>query len=141
MNKVKLKESIIKAGIGLWNALPILIGVILLISLINVLVPKSAFIYIFRDNYIIDPIIGSALGSILAGNAITSYILGGKLLSQGVSLLAVTAFIVAWVTVGLIQLPAESMLLGKKFAIIRNITAFVFSIIVAILTILVVNLL
>ncbi len=141
MNQNKLKESVMKAGFALWNALPILIGVVLLVSLINVLIPKSVFTYLFRDNYLTDSIIGSALGSILAGNPITSYIIGGELLSQGVSLLAVTAFIVAWVTVGLVQLPAESMLLGKKFAIIRNITAFIFSIIVAVLTMMVVSLL
>jgi len=53
--------------------------------------------------------------------------------------LAVTAFLVAWVTVGLVQLPAEVMMLGKKFAIIRNITAFIFAIIVAIITIVILD--
>lgn len=137
----KLKESIVKAGLALWNSFPILVGVILLVSLTKVLMFESGFMYLFRDNYLTDSVIGSALGSILAGNAVTSYIIGGELLIQGVSLLAVTAFIVAWVTVGIVQLPAESMLLGKKFAIIRNVTAFVFSIIVAVLTIMVVSLL
>jgi len=61
------------------------------------------------------------------------------LLKQGISLLAVTAFLVAWVTVGLVQLPAEVMMLGKKFAIIRNITAFIFAIIVAIITIVILD--
>ena len=59
------------------------------------------------------------------------------MLKQGISLLAVTAFLVAWVTVGLVQLPAEAMLLGKKFAIIRNITSFVFAIIVAVITVMI----
>ena len=70
----------------------------------------------------------------------TSYVLGGELFKQGVSLVAVTAFLVAWVTVGLVQLPAESMILGKRFAITRNITAFILSIIVAIITVSVVSL-
>ena len=81
-----------------------------------------------------DSFIGSALGSILAGHPITSYIIGGELLEQGISLIAVTAFLVTWVTVGLVQLPVESALLGKKFAITRNITAFLFAILVAIIT-------
>jgi len=59
------------------------------------------------------------------------------MLSQGVGLIAVTAFIVSWVTVGIIQLPAESAILGKRFALLRNLTAFVFSIIVAIITVLI----
>lgn len=57
------------------------------------------------------------------------------MLNHGVSLIAVTSFIVAWVTVGFIQFPAEAMLLGKKFAIVRNVVAFVFSIIVALITV------
>ena len=79
------------------------------------------------------------MGSILAGNPITSYIIGGELLAQGISMTAVTAFLVAWVTVGMVQLPAESILLGKRFAVTRNIAAFVFSVIVAILTTVVVG--
>lgn len=141
MEKTILKQSVIKAGRALWNSFPILLGVILLVSLISTIVPVSAFASIFRNNLIIDPLIGGTLGSILAGNPVTSYILGGEFLLQGISLIAVTAFLVSWVTVGLVQLPAESMLLGKRFAITRNITAFILSIIVAIITVSVVSLL
>ena len=70
----------------------------------------------------------------MAGNPVTSYVLGGEFLTQGVGLVAVTAFIVAWVTVGLVQLPAEALLLGKKFAVTRNIVSFFFAIIVALIT-------
>ncbi len=136
----KLKQSVVKAGKGIWSSIPILLGVILLVSLISAIIPTSAYSFLFKNNYLVDSFIGSSLGSVLAGNPITSYIIGGELLKQGVSLLAVTAFIVAWVTVGLVQLPAESMLLGKKFAIIRNITAFIFSIIVAVVTVVVAGL-
>ena len=51
---------------------------------------------------------------------------------EGISLYAVTAFIVAWVTVGMIQLPAEAAILGKRFAILRNFLSFLLSIAVAI---------
>ncbi|MBW2969397.1 permease [Candidatus Woesearchaeota archaeon] len=130
-----IKQAAFKAAKSLWRSLPILIGVILLISLANVLIPKSAFAYIFQKNLVLDSFIGSALGSVLAGNPVSSYILGGELLSQGISLTAVTAFLVAWVTVGIVQLPAESVLLGKRFAIIRNITAFLFAVVVALITV------
>ena len=130
-----LKQAVTKAGKGLFKMLPVLVGVILLVSLANVLIPKTAYKAVFRNNPLLDPLIGSTIGSILAGNPLTSYIIGGELLKQGVSLLAVTAFLVAWVTVGLVQLPAESILLGKRFAITRNIVSFIFAIIVAIVTV------
>jgi len=129
------KEAVIKAGRALGKSFPVLIGIVLLISLANVLIPKSFYDTLFSKIPLLDSLIGSLAGSILAGNPITSYILGGEMLKQGVSLLAVTAFLVAWVTVGLIQLPAESMLLGKKLAIVRNILSFVFSIVVALITV------
>ena len=136
----KFNESIIKSLKSLWNAFPILIGIILLISLINVLIPKSTYSLIFTGNYITDSFVGGILGSILAGNPITSYIIGGELLNEGISLIAITAFLVCWVTVGLIQLPAEVTILGKKFAIIRNLISFIFSIVIAIITTIGVNL-
>ena len=135
----RLKKAVVNAGKALYKSLPVLLGVILLIGLINTLVPKSFYSILFQKNAFLDSIIGSALGSILAGNPITSYILGGELLKQGISLIAVTAFLVAWVTVGLVQLPAESLLLGKRFAILRNLSSFVFAIIVAIITVLVIG--
>jgi len=129
------KQSAQKAVKGLWMALPMILGTVLLISLISAIVPKSFYVSVFSRNSILDSFVGSLIGSISAGNPITSYIFGGEMLSQGVGLIAVTAFLVSWVTVGLIQLPAESTILGKKFAIWRNIMAFIFSIIVAIITV------
>ena len=130
-------QSAQKAIKGLWIAFPMILGTILLVSLISAIVPKSFYVSVFSKNFFLDSFIGSLIGSISAGNPITSYIFGGEMLSQGVGLVAVTAFLVSWVTVGLIQLPAESTILGKKFAILRNIVAFIFSIIVAIITVLI----
>jgi len=134
-SKKKIAESARKSARVLWRSTPILVGVVLLVSLANTLIPKSAYTAVFSRIALVDSFIGSALGSIMAGNPVTSYVLGGEMLSQGVSLVAVTAFLVAWVTVGMVQLPAEAMLLGRKFAITRNVTAFLLAIIVAITTV------
>jgi uncharacterized membrane protein YraQ (UPF0718 family) len=134
MKEMSFKEAISKAGRMLWNVFPLILGTILLVSLMITLIPQSFYLLIFQGNKILDPFIGSFIGSISAGNPLISYIIGGELLKQGISMIAVTAFIVAWVTVGVVQLPAESAILGKRFAFIRNILAFVFAIIVAIIT-------
>lgn len=137
----KLKSAVIKSARSIFNSLPILVGVILLIGLASTLMPKSYYAALFSKNILLDSIIGSGLGSVLAGNPVTSYVLGGEFLKQGISLVAVTSFLVAWVTVGLVQLPAEALLLGRKFAILRNILSFLLSIIVAIITVFIVGLL
>lgn len=51
------------------------------------------------------------------------------------SLLAVTAFIMAWTTVGVAMLPLEATFLGKRFAVLRNVINFVFAILIAVLTV------
>ncbi len=131
------KQSALKSAKSLWKSLPLIFGTILLVSLISVLIPKSFYVTVFSKNIILDSFIGSLVGSISAGNPITSYIFGGEMLKQGISLIAVTAFLVAWVTVGIVQLPAEIAILGKKFAFLRNLTSFIFAIIVAIITVLI----
>ena len=136
-DKRNWKTAVRNAVMPFYRTLPILIGVVLLVSLANVLIPKEAFTALFSGNVVVDPIIAASLGSVLAGNPITSYILGGEFLNLGISLVAVTAFLVAWVTVGIVQLPAEILMLGKRFAITRNILSFIFSIIVAIITVLI----
>jgi uncharacterized membrane protein YraQ (UPF0718 family) len=135
MKEKTLKEAIAKAGRMLWNVFPLILGTILLVSLMVTLIPQSFYLLIFQGNKILDPFIGSFIGSVSAGNPLISYIIGGELLNQGISMVAVTAFIVAWVTVGVVQLPAESVILGKRFALLRNILAFIFAIIVAIITV------
>ncbi len=134
----KLPSVIINSAKALFSVLPLLAGVILLVGLTHTLMPKS---FCFPTNVVLDSIIGSGLGSVLAGNPLTSYVLGGELLKQGMSLVAVTSFLVAWVTVGLVQLPAEAIMLGKKFAILRNIFSFAFSMLVAMTTVFVLGLL
>ena len=137
----RIKEANKKSLKGLWEMIPILTGVLLLISMFKILVPNEAYIHLFSGNYFTDPFIGALLGSILAGNPVTSYILGKGFLDKGISLIAVTAFITAWTTVGLLIYPVESSVLGKKFAISRNVSAFFISILVAIVTVIIIRVL
>jgi len=136
MTQSARKQAFLKTVQSLKRSLPILLGVLMLLSLATSLIPKSLYGKIFTGNHLIDPLIGAVVGSIAGGNPVTSYLIGGELRLQGISMLAITAFLVAWVTVGLIQLPAEALMLGRGFALIRNGISFVMAIIIAILTVL-----
>ena len=135
MTKIVITQAFLKTLNNFKQVVPIILGIIMLVSLSLVVIPKSFYSSIFTGNKIIDPLFGAIFGSIATGNPITSYIIGGELLKQGVSLIAITAFILTWVSVGLIQLPAESLMLGKRFAITRNVVSFVTALIVAVLAI------
>jgi hypothetical protein len=96
--------------------------------------PAQAARYFGRGD-LVDALLAAVLGSIAAGPPLASYLLGGELRAGGVSLLAVTALVVSWVTVGVVQLPAEALFLGRRFAVTRNLVAFVFTLAVAWLTV------
>ena len=117
------------------NLVPIFMAVILSIGLFTTFISEEILSSIFSGNPALDTLWGALFGSILAGNPINSYVIGGELLEYGVSLFAVSAFITAWVTVGLVQLPAEIASFGKKFALVRNAVAFVMSLGIAALTV------
>lgn len=133
------KKAVINAlkssGNQLLNMLPIILGVVFLIGLVNTFFLKEFTSSIFQGNYALDSLMGACLGSIFAGNPINSYLIGNELQEYGVSLFTVTALIVSWVNVGIIQLPAETAAFGLKFALIRNIASFCLSIVIAICTV------
>lgn len=116
--------------------LPVLFGVMLLAGLLKAFLSRQALESIFTGRPFTDTLWGAVSGSIFGGNAVNSYVIGAALHDAGVSLFAVTALIVTWVTVGLIQLPAEAAALGTGFAVLRNLVTFVVSLGVAMLTVL-----
>lgn len=136
MSKSIVKRAAVQTLRNFLRVIPIILGIFLLLSLVTVVIPQEFYSKAFTNIPPIDAFIGAILGSISAGNPLTSYIVGGELLKQGVGLVAVTAFILSWVTVGLIQLPAEAVMLGQRFAIVRNLVSFILAIVVALLTVL-----
>ncbi len=113
---------------------PLLFGVIGLVGLFQVLVTPAMLASMFRGNPLLDTLIGTLTGGISAGHPIVSYLIGGELLDQGISLYAVSAFLLSWITLGLIQLPAEVEVFGGRFTLYRNILALLFTMIIAGLT-------
>jgi len=114
--------------------LPVMAGVILLIGLFKTFFMKEWIAGIFSGGILRDVFSGACLGSLLAGNPINSYLIGAGLVHRGVSLFGVTAFMAAWVSVGVIQLPAEMEALGRRFALARIGLSFCFAMAVSLFT-------
>lgn len=131
----KARTSSRKTLNSFLNILPIVFGMLLLTSLVIEMFPEQVSAGVFGKNSIVDAWLGATVGGIAAGHPLVSYVLGGELLNSGVSLFAVTALIVSWVTVGVVQLPAEALMLGKRFAIYRNLLCYLFAVAIALLTV------
>jgi len=140
VDKVRLIHAIKRSGNQFASMLPIFLGVVLLIGLLNTFVSRNFLAALFSGNVVLDTFLGASFGSIFAGNPINSYVIGRELLQYGVSLFTVTALIITWVTVGLAQLPVEIAALGRRFALLRNGICFMLSMPIAIITVFIVNL-
>ena len=127
--------SFYKAFKSFRTTFPIMIGIIMIFGLFRTFVSKEMLLSVFTGDTFQSTVMGALIGSISTGNPVTSYIIGGELIKEHVSLIAITSFIVAWVTVGVIQLPAEAGILGGRFAFTRNILSFILSILVSIATV------
>jgi len=139
IDRVTLLHELRESSNQFFTLLPMLAGVVLLIGLFNAFVSKEVISSIFSGNSMLDTLWGACFGSVFAGNPINSYIIGGELLEYGVSLFAVTALIISWVSVGLVQLPAEISALGIRFALMRNAASFVLSIAISFAVVIVLN--
>ena len=115
--------------------LPILIGTLLLSSLLVAWLPRTPVLGWFGRSEWLDVLLGASFGSIAMGHPVAGYLLGGELLAGGIGLMAVSALVVAWVTVGVVHLPAEALALGRAFALRRNLLCFASAIAVAWLTV------
>ncbi len=123
-----IKTALKKTRKMFLTVLPILAGMLLLIGLAVTLLPQRISAALFSGAPLGDAVKGAAMGSVATGMPVISYVLGKGLLDAGVGLTAVTALILSWVTVGMVQLPAESMLLGRRFAVLRNLSSFILAV-------------
>ena len=134
LSSVRIIEALKKSVNQLRSMVPVLLGVILLTGLFHRFISKELIFTVFQGRGLTDAVAGTLLGSILAGNPMNSYVIGETLLDMGVSLYAVTAFMFAWVSIGLVQLPAEIAALGRLYAVSRTLAALVLCIPMALLT-------
>lgn len=124
----QFRPALLKTSRAFIALMPMLLGMLLLISLLLSLFPDVISARLFGHGMLLDTLIGAGLGSIAIGQPMISYILGGELLASGVGLYAVTALLVSWVSVGILHLPAEAMLLNKAYALKRNAVAFLIAV-------------
>jgi uncharacterized membrane protein YraQ (UPF0718 family) len=120
-----------KSGRGMFSMAPMIVAIVGLVGLFGGFVTQEMLASFFTGNPVTDTLLGTVAGMVAVGQAMISYILGGELLGQGVSFYAVAAFVLAWVTLGVVQLPAEIEVFGGRFVLVRNVLAVIATIAVA----------
>lgn len=134
-NSNHFKNAFTKALNSFISITPMLLGVLLLLGLFQNYITTDMLKTLFGYNTISDIFAGTLFGSISSGNPITSYIISEELINSGVSLYAASAFVLAWVTLGIIQLPAEVSVFGFKFTLLKNILTLLSTLMIAYLSV------
>ncbi|RKZ97524.1 MAG: permease [Gammaproteobacteria bacterium] len=116
--------------------LPMLIAVILLSGLFEVFITPQMLSSLFTGQAFYDSLIGTVSGGVSVGQPFISYLIAGELLDNGMSYYAVSAFVLSWVTLGVVQLPYEYSLFGGRFTLTRNLLAFIFALLISFATVL-----
>jgi uncharacterized membrane protein YraQ (UPF0718 family) len=115
------KKSFLKALMGFVAMLPMVIAVVGLVAIFKSYITPEMLSTLFGHGRVADIAIGTLTGAVSSGNGALSYVVGEGLMDQGVSVYAVSAFILAWVTLGFVQLPAEASVFGVRFTVWRNV--------------------
>jgi len=130
----RLKNAFKDTFISLKTIAPMLLGVIALVGLFKAYITPEMLHSLFNGSILHDILVGTAAGGVSVGQPFLSYIIGGELLEEGISLYGVTAFILSFVTLGLVQLPLEFSLFGARFTVMRNILSLIFAVIISFAT-------
>ena len=139
--KNSLTKAFIKAFNSFLSITPMLLGVLLLLGLFQNYITTDMLRTLFGINTLSDIFAGTLFGSISSGHPITSYIISEELINSGVSFYAASAFVLSWVTLGIIQLPAEVSVFGLRFTLLKNILTLLSTLLVAYLSVLTIQVL
>ncbi len=135
-----LKKAFSKALIGFISITPMLIAVIGLVGLMQIYLTPDMLAKLFGYGPVLDTLSGTLAGAVSMGQGVISYVVAEGLMEQGVSPYALSAFILSWITLGFVQLPAEASVFGIKFTVYRNILTLISTIVIAYATVFTVGL-
>ena len=127
----KVAKAVRQTLVTFARTFPIVLGVLAMASLVTAALPPQSISDALPMEGVLGPFLGAVIGSVAAGHPLTSYVLAGELSAAGASLATITALIVSWVTVGIVHLPAESAILGTRFALWRNANCFALAVLMA----------
>ena len=133
-DKKKTKMAIKKAWKAFENILPQFLVVIVLVGfLLAVFDPDTISKIIGAESGWIGVLLAGIIGSITLIPGFVAFPTAAILLENGAGYMQIATFVSTLMMVGIVTLPVEIKYFGKKISIMRNIFAFFFSFIVAII--------
>ncbi len=125
IDRQKTGQSLKIAGQSLLKLLPLLVAIFGLVGLFQEFLPAELVTqWLGESSGVIGLLIGASAGAVAIGPPLAAYPLAGSLLDAGAWPPAIAAFILSWISVGIITLPFEAQTFGSRFALLRNGISF-----------------
>jgi len=132
-DRSKTKTAMLKAWRSFEGILPQLLSIFIIIGLmLAVLSPAAITSLIGTESGWLGMLIASVIGSITLIPGFVAFPLAAALLSAGAGFKQIAVFVSTLMMVGVITLPLEIKYFGWKAAAVRNLLAYGFSFVVAI---------
>ena len=130
----KGRQSLAAARHTLWRMVPLLLSIFALIGLFQEFVPPQIIhVWLGADNHFLSLLNGGLVGAVAIGPPVAAFPIAGSFITSGAWPPAAAAFIVSWVSVGLITLPVEAHVFGWRFALWRNLITFFTALLIGLL--------
>lgn len=133
-DKDKTKKAVKKAVKAFENILPDFMGIIMILGLILAVINPLLIAKLIGDTSgVFGVAISSTIGAITLIPGFIAFPLSSLLLEGGAGYAQIGAFVSSLMMVGVITLPVEVKYFGKRLTFVRNLFAFGFSFIVAVI--------
>ncbi len=131
-DKKKTKMALKKAWKSFENILPQILTILAFLGMALALLSPDVISHLLGQKAGWQGmIIASIIGSITLMPAFIAFPIAAMLLKNGAGLAQIAVFVSTLMMVGIVTLPLEMKYFGKKISIMRNIFAYLFSFIVA----------
>jgi len=132
-DRKKTKMALKKAWKSFENILPQFIVILILVGIMLAAIsPEMISALIGHQSGYLGMFIVAIIGAITLIPGFVAFPLAAALLNSGAGLMQITVFISTLMMVGVVTIPVEISYFGKKATVLRNLLAFAFSFIVAI---------
>lgn len=125
LDREKTIRSLTHAGKASLKILPLLLAVFGLVGLFQEsLPPQLVSEWLGEASGFGGLLLGAGAGAIAIGPPLAAYPLAGALLDAGAWPPTIAAFILSWISVGIVTLTFEAQVFGVRFALARNSLSF-----------------
>lgn len=132
-NRDKTRAAVMKAWKAFENILPQLLSILIIIGLaLAILSPQTISSLLGTSSGFWGVMAAALIGSVTLIPGFVAFPLAAALLNNGAGYMQIAAFVSTLMMVGIVTIPLEIKTMGKRATILRNVAAFVFSLISAI---------